>query len=126
MAKILIVEDELKHRKYMNKSVSGEGREIIEAKNEDEALALLKNERFDIIITDIRMKAEYGGMKVLRAAMQLSSPPYVIVITAYGDVETGPNAMSEGAFDYVEKRMRWPRKLAQVVEKALSGIEAPQ
>jgi len=125
MAKILIVEDEPKHRKYMNKAIAGEGREITEAKNEDEALAM-ELEYFDVIVSDIVMKAKDGGMKVLRAAMQSSSPPYVILITAFGDAETGPNAMSEGAFDYLEKGMQWPRKLAQVVDEALSEIEEDQ
>jgi len=132
MVKILIVEDEDGHRDNMleavSKAVSGEGIEITVAHNEDEALALMKKtlmkkEQFDIIITDIRMKAENAGMIVLGAAMQSPSPPAVIMITAYGDVETGPNAMSEGAFDYVEKRMGWTSKLTQVVEEALSEIK---
>ena len=121
MSKILIVEDESKHMKYMHKAVSGEGKEITEVHDEDEALDRMENEQFDLVITDMSMKSENAGMKVLRGAMQLAAPPEVIMITAYDDIETGPDAMSEGAYRYLEKKPRgWPLKLGQVVENALS------
>ena len=124
MARILIVEDEPLHRGYMKKAISGADREVIEAENESEAMELMQQMSFDVIVSDIRMDTEDGGMKVLKATMQFPSPPAVIMVTAYGDPSTGPSMMSAGAFDYIEKGMKWLHRLSQSVEEAL--LERPK
>jgi len=121
--KILVIEDEASHMTLIREAISDRDRMMNEVNNEQAAIDLMKAEDIDIVISDIRLNSPDSGIKILEAVMQLPSPPIVIMITGYGDIDTGPKVMSIGAFDYIEKRSRWTSKLATSVAKAVAILE---
>jgi DNA-binding NtrC family response regulator len=117
--KILIVDDEANIRNALAKLMTKFGHSVKGAASVVEALALLRSGRFDVIVTDLKMPGE-DGLHLLRAIKQLDSLVEVIVMTAYGSVETAVEAMREGAYEYIEKPInqdRLPLLLARVMEK---------
>lgn len=100
MAKILIVDDELSIVEVLKSLLSREGHVISTSSNGKDALKQLKEQVFDLLITDIRLP-EIDGISLLRRARELQSHLAVIVITAYAKVDNAVEAMKNGAFDYV-------------------------
>ena len=117
MARILIVDDEQSLRLTVGMMLKRRGHEVVEAASGSEAIARLKQDGPDIVITDLRM-GEVSGEDVLRATKQHDSSTEVIVLTAHGTVESAVAAMKNGAFDYVEKPFDL-QALALKVDKAL-------
>ena len=103
MKKILIIDDEremlnslrkiLQHRSYFN---------ITEIQDAKEALDTVEKKKYDLIITDLKMK-DISGIDILRSALQKFPDSVVIVISGYGTIEASVEAMQEGAFDFLEK-----------------------
>jgi DNA-binding NtrC family response regulator len=113
---ILIIDDEAKMARLMASAIAASGRTIETETNSGGALKRVKRERFDIIITDLRMP-DVSGMEILEAAMGHTPPPAVILCTAFATAETAVEAMKKGAFDYLIKPVKID-ELAVVVEKA--------
>src|SRR5258707_11043404 len=63
---------------------------------------MARAERFDLIITDLRMP-EMDGFDLIRGVMALPEPPHVVMITAFGSIETAIRATKLGAYDYITK-----------------------
>ncbi len=80
------------------------------------ALTLVKEKRFDLIITDLNMKS-VSGLDILRAALEAFPDATVILISGYGTIDTSVKAMSEGAFDFIEKPFT-SKKLFSTIERA--------
>jgi DNA-binding NtrC family response regulator len=119
MSRVLVVDDEPKLGKLVSEMLELDGHEVARAGSGREALARLAAERFDVVLTDLRMP-EVDGLAVLRAARAQPSPPEVVLMTAYGSTESAVEAMKGGAADYVVKpfsmdelRMRVQRLAAQ-------------
>ncbi len=99
---ILIAEDDPSGRELAAYNVVHMGHTVAEAENGEQALALFLKEPFDIVLTDLKMP-KMNGMELLARIRQLNPGAVVVVMTAYGDIETAVLAMKEGAFDFVSK-----------------------
>jgi len=98
--KILIVDDEEKMRRLLEILLRNKGHEVYQADNGIQALTLLNLQAIDLIITDLKMP-QLGGLGLIKKLDQQNCEIPVIVITAYGTVETAVEAMKYGACDYI-------------------------
>ncbi len=99
---ILIVEDEARMRRLLELSLGEEGYATLAADNADAGLKLLGREPVDLLLTDLKLPG-MSGLELLEAARHLRAELPVIVMTAYGSVESAVGAMKAGASDYVLK-----------------------
>jgi two-component system response regulator HydG len=113
-SRILIVDDEQDHAEVMCEALSREGHECDVTHSLDEAQRQLKRRKYDVIVTDLRMKDERDGLSLLQSAQQLSPPPPVILVTAVNDVPTSKEAIRGGAYDYIVKPLDLDDFRAQV------------
>ena len=102
---ILIAEDEKNIGDLLTELLSQEDRSISLVHNGLEALERLRQEHFDLLITDLMMP-EIDGMEVLHEAKELHPDIMVIIITGYASLETAIQAVKEGAYDYLRKPFR--------------------
>jgi two-component system response regulator AtoC len=100
--RILVVDDEESLRDVLKRLLSAEGYHVSHAENGKKALALLARERFDYLLCDIRMPV-MGGIELLREITSREIPGTVIMMSAFGSVETAVEAMKLGAYDYISK-----------------------
>jgi two-component system response regulator FlrC len=100
--RLLIVDDDASMRMALYESLSSCGYEVETAENGMDALAKFKNGRFAGVVTDMRMP-KMSGMDVLRGVKRISPQTPVILITAYGTVNTAVEAMKEGAAEFIMK-----------------------
>jgi len=107
--KILIVDDEENTRIGLQKLLSAEGYEVETVANGYQALEFLRKEKVSLVISDISMP-EMNGLAFLREVHRNFPSLHVIMITAYGGVESYLEAMNLGAFEYLNK----PVKLAEL------------
>lgn len=107
--KILIVDDEENTRIGLQKLLSAEGYEVETVANGYQALEFLRKEKVNLVISDISMP-EMNGLSFLREVHRNFPSLHVIMITAYGGVESYLEAMNLGAFEYLNK----PVKLAEL------------
>jgi DNA-binding NtrC family response regulator len=117
MAKILVVDDEEYMLKLFRKILAKEGHEVLSADSGVEAVDLVKEEAFDLMISDLVMP-DFDGMDLLKEIKTRYPDMPFIVITAYGTVESAVEAMKTGAFDYLTKPFR-KDDILLVVGKAL-------
>lgn len=100
--KILIAEDDAMVSDVMMKFLSEEGYSVVSSNDGLEAMKLLRLEDIKLVLTDLRMPGA-DGMEVLRTAVQTNPKMPVVLITAYGTLDTALEAMKEGAYDYIVK-----------------------
>ena len=100
--KILIAEDEEIMRITLKDVLSREGYQVTTADDGQEGLERFKQHDFDLVIADLRMP-KLDGIQLLKEIKRLSPETAVIMITAYGTVETAVQAMRLGAHDYLTK-----------------------
>jgi DNA-binding NtrC family response regulator len=105
----LIVDDDPVALDLLREVLSKEGYEVVSALSAEEAISQGIENIFDVIITDVRM-GEKDGMDVLRSFKKTSPETAVIMITAFGSIDTAIEAIREGAFDYISK----PFKLEEI------------
>ncbi len=117
MARILLVDDEPSILSVLSTLLKAEGYEVVPALGGEKARDLLVNEEFDLMLSDIRM-APVNGMELLRYVHAEKSGMPVIMLTAYGSVETAIEALKLGAFDYVTKPFKVDELLI-TVQRAL-------
>jgi len=116
-ARILVVDDQRNMRVTTAIVLRQAGYEVAEAENGAAAVQRISAEPFDVVLTDLRM-GEVDGMEVLRSAVELSPLVQVIVMTAYGSIESAVEAIRRGAYDYISKPFK-EEELRMRVEKAL-------
>jgi two-component system, NtrC family, response regulator AtoC len=97
---ILVVDDEPKMRRLLEIMLSQMGHEVQQAADGLAALSLLKDHSVDLVITDLRMP-QLDGIGLLRQLREQQNEVPVIVVTAYGTVESAVEAMKYGASDYI-------------------------
>lgn len=102
MANLLIVDDELSMRQFLTHLFQRDGHAIRVAENGRQAMALLRQQSADVIISDVKMP-DMGGIELLRAARELQPSIEVIMMTAFANEETAHEAFLLGAFDFVHK-----------------------
>ncbi|MGH7681299.1 MAG: sigma-54-dependent transcriptional regulator [Candidatus Eiseniibacteriota bacterium] len=107
--KMLVVDDDSGSSGLLREVFVQEGYDVIVASSGAEALRLAGEERFDIVLSDVQMP-DIDGIEVLRRLKRIAPDLSVILVTAYGTIETAIRALHEGAIDYVRK----PFKLDEV------------
>jgi DNA-binding NtrC family response regulator len=120
--KILVVDDEEGARDLFNTILTDEGYDVSLANGGEEALGLFKSNPFDLVITDIKMPV-MDGLQLLQEIRKMGSKTDVIMVTAYGEVESYLKAMSLGAAEYINKPIRI-KELKQIVHKVLTEQRA--
>jgi two-component system response regulator AtoC len=100
--KILVIDDEASMRHMLRLVLEKEGYRVAEASGGDEALALLAKEAITIILCDIRMPG-MDGLAFLRAVRDRNIEGTVIMMSAYGTVDTAIECLKAGAYDYISK-----------------------
>ncbi|MEW6375297.1 MAG: response regulator [Thermodesulfobacteriota bacterium] len=99
---ILIVDDEKELCKILSDSLSQDRYRVLVAFNGKIALQLVKEEKPDLILLDIKMP-RMNGIEVLKKVKKMRKEIVVIMLTAYGSLETARKAMKLGAYDYITK-----------------------
>ncbi len=117
MAKILVVEDNETMREGMSATIRRMGHETIAVASGTAALAHLRTDCPDLVITDLKMDG-VGGLEVVAAVRQADPACPVLIVTAFGTVETAVEAMRVGAHDFLQKPFA-PEVLRLKVQRAL-------
>ncbi len=115
--KILVVDDEDIVRTSCSRTLTPGGFEVRLAKNGLEGIKMMGEEKFDIVLTDLKMP-DMDGIEVLRRIKETWPDVEVIIITGYQTVDTAVKSIKLGAFDYIEKPFT-PDALMNAVSKAL-------
>lgn len=116
---ILIVDDEENARLGLSKLLAHEGYEVASAANGQEALEYLRRSKVHLVISDINMPG-MNGLLFLRELNRNYPSLHVIMITAYGGVESYLEAMNYGAFEYLHKPVKL-EELKSVMRKLTNG-----
>jgi DNA-binding NtrC family response regulator len=119
MASILIVEDEAKMRRLLEMNLGEQGFTTFSAADAEKGLKLLSENPIDLVLTDFRLPG-MNGIEFLQAAKRVNAALPVVIMTAYGSVESAVEAMKLGASDYVLKPFSL-EELALVVGKELDA-----
>ncbi len=117
---ILIVDDERSNLESLQKIFVKEGWRVALAESGAEALEALRREPVSVVVTDLMMPG-MSGEDLLRAVKALSPETEVVLMTAYGTVETAVSAMKQGAYDFIAKPVRRHaivKSVRQALEKA--------
>ncbi|MBZ0241660.1 MAG: response regulator, partial [Bacteroidales bacterium] len=101
MPRILIIDDEQSIRRTLREILEYEKYQVEDAENGMDAIQLVKEQEFDVILCDIKM-AGMDGIETLEAIKQLTESP-VIMISGHGTIETAVEAIKKGAYDYIAK-----------------------
>ena len=113
---VLVVDDERHTREGLHQALE-DNYDCAVASNADEAFNLMDEQAFDVIVTDLRMPGK-SGLKVIDRALTLPTKPIVIMMTAYGNIDTAVEAMKRGAFDFLTKPVNL-EKLELLIQRAL-------
>ena len=114
---ILLVDDELFFRKLYRDLLLEEGYRIDICDKGDDAIAMMQQREFDLVLTDMVMPGR-NGLEVLRAARALPNPPDVILVTGHASLESAIDALKNGARDYLVKPFN-PDELKHLVRNCL-------
>jgi two-component system, response regulator, stage 0 sporulation protein F len=120
--KILVVDDEEGARELFNTILTDEGYHVTLAVSGEDALTQLKADAFDLVVTDIKMPG-MDGLQLLQEIRKSGARSDVIMVTAYGEVESYLKAMSLGAAEYINKPIRI-KELKRIVHKVLTERKA--
>jgi len=116
---ILVVDDDRETRDLLGEVLGEEEYHVVTSGSGEEALEIGKQECFDVIISDMRLGPKLNGLDVLRAYKTIQPGSEVILITAFGSMESAIEAVKAGAFDYLSK----PFKIDEVLLKVKQALE---
>lgn len=116
--KILVVDDERVALKNLEHVLKKEGYEVVGTESGPNALRLIAEQQFDVVLTDLRME-KVDGLQILKKCHELYPDTEVIMITGYATLESAVEAMKKGAFHYIAK----PFKLDVVRNVVKEAIE---
>ena len=111
---ILVVDDDPVTQNLLREVLGEEGYKVCTSGSGEEALKIGEQESFDVIISDMRLGHNLNGLDVLRAYKSVQPESEVILITAFGSMETAIEAVKAGAFDYISKPFKIDEVLLQV------------
>src|SRR5579862_7496831 len=117
MARILLVDDDAETCKFLEELLEAPDRQFVSVQDPDTALAKMRHDSFDLLVSDINLNAPRSGIDLLRRFSAEQGSP-VVLISGFGTLETAIEAVRAGAFDYISK----PFNIADVkriVERAL-------
>ena len=102
MEKILVVEDKESMAQMLKETLELDGYEVVIARDGAEGIKIIRENKVDLVLTDLRLPKK-DGIEVLKASKEEAPLIPVIVMTAFGSVETAVNAMKLGAYDFITK-----------------------
>jgi DNA-binding NtrC family response regulator len=123
--KILVVDDDQIVREVITTLLTGEGYAVRAAKDGLDAIRILKTEEINLVISDLRMPGA-DGIEVLKEAVNMDPDRAVIILTAYGTLDTALKAIREGAYDYMTKPFKMEEMIIRVnnaYERTLLGLK---
>ena len=118
--KILIVDDDTAHLHMLRTLLKSFGHEVESATDGEDAIAMVKEKPFDLILMDVRM-AHIGGIEALRQIKECNPAIPVIIMTAYSSVDTAVEAMKLGAYDYLTKPLNF-EELKIILDRAMDHL----
>ncbi len=118
MSSVLIVDDDRNLCRILGGLLAKSGFGVLYAHDVDSALPIIKEKDLDLILTDLKMPGK-SGMDLLPLSKEQKSATPVIMMTAYGNIESAVEAIKKGAYDFVTKPFD-EDELLSVIEKALS------
>src|SRR5512132_4194782 len=121
MGRILVADDHDSLRRGLVRALTDAGHEVDEAPNGNIAIERLHASSYDVVVSDLKMGGS-DGLDVLRTAKSLHTTATVILMTAFGTIQTAVEAMKAGAFDYVQK----PFEIEEMEVKIQKAIEMRQ
>ena len=101
-SKVLVVDDDPFALRSIAKVLGGESYQVVTAASGSEALDLLEQDSFDLVLTDLKMPG-VDGLEVLRQAREIAPQAVVLIFTGYASLESAIEALREGAYDYLVK-----------------------
>jgi len=116
---VLIVDDEEDFLDTLMNRLKKRGIDVAGCASGEQALELLKEKIFDVVILDIKMPGGMDGIETLREIKKIRPDAEVLLLTGHGSVETSVEGMKEGAFDYLLK----PVKLEKLLEKVAKALD---
>jgi DNA-binding NtrC family response regulator len=119
MSSILVVDDKDSVRRMLADTLVSNGHQVEVARNGNSAVEKAKGNHFDLVLTDLKLP-EMDGLEVLNAVKESDPETAVIVMTAYGTIETAVSAMKLGAFDFLTKPFD-PDHLTVLIDRALEN-----
>lgn len=122
---VLIIDDEQSHAEVVSESLHRIGANCRLAFSEAEALSVIREQVFDVIVTDLRLEQPESGLDILKAVKQQSEETEVIMMTGHGSVAFAVEAMRQGAFNYLQKPLDL-KQLRTIVEKAAESSRLRQ
>jgi DNA-binding NtrC family response regulator len=117
--KILVVDDEEIQANIIGDILEKKGYGVLKCYSAEEAIRTLSKNEFSVLIVDLKMPG-IGGMGLLKTAKEKSISSNIIIMTAYGTIETAVEAMKNGAFDYITKPFSTDELLI-TIEKAVKS-----
>ncbi len=117
-ARVLVVEDDDAMRDLLVEELSDAGYEILSAANGRAGVDVVLSTPVDLVVTDLRMP-DLDGFDLIRDVKASQEAPHIIMITAFGSIETAIKAVKLGAFDYITKPFEF-EELLLVIDKALN------
>ncbi len=118
--RILIIEDDKRLREVLKKILSRQGFDIEMAGDGSGGIGKIKQDTFDLALTDLKMPG-MEGIEVLKAIKRISPQTHVIIMTAYGTIDSAVEAMKNGAFDYITKPFK-TEEILIVIKRALEDL----
>ena len=116
---VLVVDDDKNTREGLKLALEPEGYNVLLAAEAQPALEILRGEDIDLMLTDLRMPG-IDGLELTQLTRKISPQTQVIILTAYGTVETAVEAMQQGAYNYLTKPVNLDN-LKMLVEQAISA-----
>ena len=100
--KILVVDDDDLSRSYLSEALQRNDYSVDNACDGQEAVSMVEKQNYDLVFLDMRMP-RMGGLKVLERVKKTSKETTVVIMTAYGSIESAVEAMQKGAYEYIIK-----------------------
>ncbi len=120
MARLLVVDDEKAALRNLEHVMKKEGYEVVGTQSGQKALNLLREQSFDVVLTDLRME-RVDGIQILKRCRELYPDAEVIMITGYATLESAVKTMKHGAFYYIAKPFKLD-EVRKVVREAMEKV----
>src|SRR3989304_6147203 len=120
---ILVIEDKESMAQMLMQTLEAAGYKVETAMSAEDGIQKLNNAKIDLVLTDLKLPGK-SGMDVLTASKERNSLAPVIVMTAFGTIETAVKAVKEGAYDFLTKPFD-PDHLLLLIERALEKQRLP-
>ncbi len=122
--RILVVDDEKAIRWSLGEALRNAGYEVDEVENGEKALKLFQDDPVDLVILDLKLP-DIDGIKVLKELKKIEPALPIIMMTAYGEVETAVEAIKSGAYDFLQKPFQL-EKMKIEIKNALEALNLKQ